>query len=268
MVMCVFTLPGFDVVFKVIRDRFDPPKTVTHAEVREKYRLVFRHDRAGRLVDAQQFEELEFRRERFRPELLAQLLELAGETVHVRGDTVVLRHVYTERRLRPLDLYLREAPPEAARDAVTDYGQVLRDLAASNIFPGDMLLKNFGVSRHGRLIFYDYDELAPLAECRFRELPHSSDDGEESAGEPWYYVGERDIFPEEFRTFLGLRGELLQTFLAHHAELLGVAFWHRMQALHARGEVPDIYPYKASRRLRHDGVAGSAEGPPPEEPSR
>jgi isocitrate dehydrogenase kinase/phosphatase len=241
---------------------------VTHAEVREKYRLVFRHDRAGRLVDAQQFEELEFRRERFAPELLAQLLESAGETVHVRGDTVVLRHVYTERRLRPLDLYLREAPADAARDAVVDYGQVLRDLAATNIFPGDMLLKNFGVSRHGRLIFYDYDELAPLAECRFRELPHSSDDREESAGEPWYYVGERDIFPEEFRTFLGLRGELLQTFLAHHAELLGVAFWHRMQALHARGEVPDIYPYKASRRLRHDGVAGSAEGPPPEEPSR
>jgi isocitrate dehydrogenase kinase/phosphatase len=250
MVMCVFVLPGIDVVFKVIRDRFVPPKTVTHAEVREKYRLVFRHDRAGRLVDAQEFEELEFRRERFHPELLAQLLELAGETVNVRGDTVVIRHLYTERRLRPLDLYLREAAPEAAREAVIDYGQVLRDLAAANIFPGDMLLKNFGVSRHGRLIFYDYDELAPLSECRFRELPHSSEDDDDSAGEPWYYVGERDIFPEEFRTFLGLRGELLETFLAHHEELLGVAFWHRMQALHARGEVPDIYPYKAARRLR------------------
>jgi isocitrate dehydrogenase kinase/phosphatase len=275
MVMCVFVLPGFDIVFKVIRDRFAPPKTVTHAEVRDKYRLVFRHDRAGRLVDAQQFEELEFRRERFAPELLAQLLELAGETVHVRDDTVVIRHLYTERRLRPLDLYLREAAPEAAREAVIDYGQVLRDLAASNIFPGDMLLKNFGVSRHGRLIFYDYDELAPLSECRFRELPHSSDEGDETAGEPWYYVGERDIFPEEFRTFLGLRGELLQTFLAHHEALLGVAFWHRMQAQHARGEVPDIYPYKAARRLRRGARASArdagparADGPPPEEPTR
>lgn len=275
MVMCVFTLPGFDVVFKVIRDRFEPPKTVTHAEVRDKYRLVFRHDRAGRLVDAQQFEELEFRRERFAPELLAQLLELAGETVHVHGDTVVIRHLYTERRLRPLDLYLREAAPEAAREAVIDYGQVLRDLAASNIFPGDMLLKNFGVSRHGRLIFYDYDELAPLSECRFRELPHSSDDADETAGEPWYYVGERDIFPEEFRTFLGLRGELLATFLAHHEALLGVAFWHRMQAQHARGEVPDIYPYKAARRLRRGARSRArgadparADGPTPEEPTR
>ncbi|HEY6195279.1 MAG TPA: bifunctional isocitrate dehydrogenase kinase/phosphatase [Candidatus Eisenbacteria bacterium] len=250
MVMCVFTLPGFDVVFKVIRDRFDPPKTATREEVREKYRLVFRHDRAGRLVDAMEFEHLEFARERFAPELLEQLLELAGETVRVQGETVVIRHLYTERRLRPLDLYLREAEPAAAREAVQDYGQVLRDLAATNIFPGDMLLKNFGVSRHGRLIFYDYDELAPLSECRFREMPRSSADGEDTAGEPWYYVGERDIFPEEFRTFLGLRGELLAVFLDHHEELLGVSFWHRMQAVHRRGEVLDIFPYRASRRLR------------------
>ena len=250
MVMCVFALPGFDVVFKVIRDRFDPPKTVTHAEVREKYRMVFRHDRAGRLVDAQEFEHLEFDRARFAPELLEQLLSLAGQTVRVEGERVVFRHLYTERRLRPLDLYLREADPAEARDAVVDYGQVLRDLAATNIFPGDMLLKNFGVSRHGRLIFYDYDELQPLLACRFRELPRPSDEDGEWAEEPWYYVGERDIFPEEFRTYLGLRGELLEAFLAHHAELLGVAYWLRMQALHRRGEVLDIYPYRASRRLR------------------
>jgi len=261
MVMCVFTLPGFDVVFKVIRDRFDPPKTVTHEEVRAKYRLVFRHDRAGRLVDAQAFEDLEFERARFTPELLDQLLLLAGDSVQVRGDRVVFRHLYTERRLRPLDLYLREADPAAAREAVQDYGQVLRDLAATNIFPGDMLLKNFGVSRHGRLIFYDYDELAPLTECRFRELPHSSDHGDEIAGEPWYYVGERDIFPEEFRTFLGLKGELLETFLAHHEELLGVAFWHRMQDVHARGELLDIFPYRASRRLRRGAADPDAQSP-------
>ncbi len=257
MVMCVFHLPGFDVVFKIIRDRFDPPKTVTHDEVRAKYRLVFRHDRAGRLADAQEFEHLSFPRDRFEPELLEQLLRLAGETVRVEGDEVVLRHLYTERRLRPLDLYLREVPTAAAQAAIVDYGQALRDLAATNLFPGDLLLKNFGVSRHGRLIFYDYDELAPLDECRFRELPASVRDGDDSAGEPWYYVGERDIFPEEFRTFLGLRGEILATFLEHHAELLGVAWWHRMQAIHARGEVPDILPYPAARRLRPDPATPS-----------
>ncbi len=264
MVMCVFHLPGFDVVFKIIRDRFDPPKTVTHDEVRAKYRLVFRHDRAGRLADAQEFEHLSFPCDRFEPELLEQLLRLAGDTVRVDGDMVVIRHLYTERRLRPLDLYLREVSPSAAQAAIVDYGQALRDLAATNIFPGDLLLKNFGVSRHGRLIFYDYDELATLSECRFRELPAAARDGDDTAGEPWYYVGERDIFPEEFRTFLGLRGDTLATFLDHHAELLGVAWWHRMQAIHARGEVPDILPYPAARRLRPDTAApASAATTPP-----
>jgi len=263
MVMYVFTLPGFDVVFKVIRDRFEWPKNVTHAEVREKYRLVFRHDRAGRLVDAQEFEHLEFARDRFEDDVLEELARTAAESVEIGPDRVVIRHLYTERRLRPLDLYLREADPAAARDAVVDYGQVLRDLAATNIFPGDMLLKNFGVSRHGRLIFYDYDELCPLSECRFRSLPPPRDDDEERALEPWFFVGERDIFPEEFRSFLGLTGDLLQTFLAHHGELLDAAFWLAMQERHRRGEVLDIYPYRASRRLRPD-----ADDPvPPPDPS-
>jgi len=163
---------------------------------------------------------------------------------------VVISHLYTERRLIPLDLYLRVADPESARDAVIDYGQVLRDLAATNIFPGDMLLKNFGVSRNGRLIFYDYDELCRLDECRFRALPPPRDEEDETSGEPWFYVSERDIFPEEFRNFLGLPLDLLRVFLDHHEELLGPAFWLRMQELHARGEVLDVYPYRSARRLR------------------
>jgi isocitrate dehydrogenase kinase/phosphatase len=250
MVMDVFTLPRFDVVFKVIRDRFEPPKTVTAEEVKEKYRLVFRHDRAGRLVDAQEFEHLAFDRARFDPKLLAELSAACSERVRIEGEKVVISHLYTERRLRPLDVYLREADFESARDAVVDYGQVLRDLAATNIFPGDMLLKNFGVSRHGRLIFYDYDELCPLSDCRFRALPPPRDEDDESAGEPWFYVDERDIFPEEFRNFLGLPEPLLRAFLEQHEELLSPAFWLRMQELHARGEVLDVYPYRSSRRLR------------------
>jgi isocitrate dehydrogenase kinase/phosphatase len=211
--------------------------------------LVFRHDRAGRLVDAQEFEHFEFDGARFSEDLLRELAEVATEAVHVSGKSVVIRHLYTERRLRPLDVYLREAKRTAAREAVIEYGQVLRDLAATNIFPGDMLLKNFGVTRHGRLIFYDYDELCLLTDCNFRTLPQPMTDLEEVASEPWYYVGERDIFPEEFRSFLGLRKDLLETFLAHHEELLHVEFWHRMQDLHHRGEVVDIFPYRSSRRL-------------------
>jgi isocitrate dehydrogenase kinase/phosphatase len=253
LVMVVFTLPGLDVVFKIIRDRFAPPKTVTREEVLEKYRLVFHHDRAGRLADAQEFEHLEFPVDRFEPELLANLLASASESVALRDGMVVLRHLYTERRLTPLDVFLETAPPEEAREAVLDYGQALRDLAATNIFPGDVLTKNFGVSRHGRLIFYDYDELCLLTDCRFRDLPKASTEEEEVAAEPWYFVGERDIFPEEFRAFLGLRGDALQRFLESHAELLDPTFWRRMQELHRRGVLPDIYPYLASRRLRPDG---------------
>lgn len=249
MVMAVFVLSGFDVVFKVIRDRFEFPKTVTHEQVREKYGIVYRHDRAGRMVDAQRFEHLEFPAERFEPELLAELTTSTAETVQVRDGKVVIAHLYTERRLNPLDVFLETASPEAARDAVVDYGQALKDLAATNIFPGDMLLKNFGVTRHGRLVFYDYDEICLLTDCHFRDLPPGRDD-EELSGEPWYFVGEHDVFPEEFRAFLGLRGDLLRTFLDAHGDLLTAAFWRRMQERVVLGEVIDVFPYRSSRRLR------------------
>ncbi|MCC6408537.1 MAG: bifunctional isocitrate dehydrogenase kinase/phosphatase, partial [Planctomycetes bacterium] len=221
-----------------------------HAEVRQKYELVHRHDRAGRLVDAQKFEHLEFPAARFAPELLEELTTSTAETVRVRGDQVVIEQLYTERRVEPLDLYLARVGPEDARRAVLDYGQAVKDLAASNVFPGDMLLKNFGVTRHGRLVFYDYDELCLLTECRFRDLPSARSDDEETSGEPWFYVGANDVFPEEFQRFLGLEPELLDTFLAAHADLLDPAFWRGLQERLRSGEVIDVYPYRSSRRLR------------------
>ena len=250
MVMVVFTLPGFDVVFKIIRDRFEPPKTTTREGVREKYRLVFRHDRAGRLVDAQEFEHLQFERSRFSPELLDELATKAGGTVEITDTTVHFTHLYTERRLTPLDLYVRTAPPGAARAAVMDYGQALRELAASNVFPGDLLLKNFGVSRHGRVIFYDYDELCLLSECRFRRLPPSRDLDDDVSAEPWFHVRENDIFPEEFLPFLGLDDGLRHLFVLEHGDLLEPGFWIAMQEEHGAGRLPDVWPYPASKRLR------------------
>ncbi len=249
MVMIVFTLPSYDVVFKVIRDEFDYPKTTTREHVMSRYRLVFRHDRAGRLVDAQEFEHLAFDASRFEPGLLEELRRSASQSVSVDGEKVDVRHVYTERRMIPLDVYVRESPPEAAIAAVLDYGQVLRDLAAANIFPGDMLLKNFGVSRHGRVIFYDYDEISFLTDMVFRDLPAARDDGEEMSAEPWYHVGENDVFPQEFLPFLGLTGPLRQAFLDRHGELLTAAFWRSMQEEHRAGRVPDILPYRPERRL-------------------
>jgi isocitrate dehydrogenase kinase/phosphatase len=249
MVMLVFTLPAYDLVFKVIRDEFPPPKAVTRRQVMRKYDLVFRHDRAGRLVDAREFEHLEFDRARFAPAVLEELGREATKSAEVTDGKVVLHHAYTERRLRPLDLYLREAGADKSRVAIVDYGESIRDLARSNIFPGDMLLKNFGVTRHGRVVFYDYDELAVLTDCRFREVPKARYDEEEMAGEPWFFVGENDVFPEEFLPFLGLDDDAREAFLAQHRDLLGVGFWTEMQEQHRAGHLPDIFPYPPSKRF-------------------
>ena len=250
LVMAVFALPSLNVVFKLIKDRFGPPKQTTRAQVMEKYQLVFVRDRVGRLADAQDFEGLTFRRDCFAPGLLEELLADCAGTVQVDGDQVVFHHLYTERRVTPLNLYLRQADEAHAIDAVLDYGQAIRDLAAANIFTGDMLLKNFGVTRHGRVIFYDYDELCLLTECNFHAIPAARHDDDEYSAEPWFSVGEHDIFPEEFRAFLTLPGRPGEVFQQAHGELLTVEYWRRMQELARRGEVVDIFPYPPGRRLR------------------
>jgi len=178
------------------------------------------------------------------------LLEVAANTVSVDGDEVVIKHLYTERRLTPLDLYLRQVDTAAATTVVMDYGQAIKDLAATNIFPGDLLLKNFGVTRHGRIVFYDYDELCLLTDCRFREMPPPQDADEDMAAEPWFSVAENDVFPEELVTFLGLPPPLRAIFAPAHGDLFGVPFWAQLQARLAAGEVIDILPYKPSHRLR------------------
>jgi len=250
MVMLVFTLPSYDVVFKMIRDKISYPKSTTRRDVLRKYQLVFTHDRAGRLADAQEFEHLAFDRDRFSEALLAELRETAEDSVSLRGGEVVIKHLYTQRRMTPLNLYLRNTGEAAAHDAALEYGQAIKDLAATNIFPGDLLLKNFGVTRHGRIAFYDYDELCLLTDCNFRDMPEPRNLEEEMAGEPWFYVGDGDLFPEEFITFMGLQGSVREVFLKTHGDLLTPDFWRRIQARHPAGEVIDIFPYRQSRQLR------------------
>lgn len=249
MVMMVFDMPSYDLVFKLIKDRFNYPKDATRKEVMAKYDLVHRHDRAGRLVDAQAFEFLEFERARFTDDLLDELLVVASETVCVDGDRVVVRHAYVQRRVIPLDIYVREAADNAARAAVLDYGRAIKDLASSNIFPGDMLIKNFGVTRHGRVVFYDYDELCFLLDCNFRRLPTASTYEQELAAEPWFHVNEGDIFPEEFVHFLGFSGELRKAFSKKHGDLFSPAYWKQMQERLNRGELIHIFPYRENQRL-------------------
>ncbi len=225
LVMIVFTLPSHDLVFKVIRDRFGAPKTSTREDVIERYQFVFRHDRAGRLVDAQEFKRLRLPRARFMPALADELLNEASESCRIEGDDLIVEHCYIERRLRPLNLYLREAEPAAAESAIIDYGNALRDLAASNVFPGDLLLKNFGVTSHGRVIFYDYDEIGLVTDCVFRDLPQATCEEEETSGEPWFHYGPSDVFPETWLPFLSIPPALSGVFTGHHADLLTAAWW-------------------------------------------
>ncbi len=245
MVMIVFTLPSHHLVFKVIRDRFGYSKTVTHQQVLDSYRLVSRHDRVGRLIDTQAYRNIELPLDRFSPDLLDELVNGASRTTRVSGDRLVVDLVYMERKLRPLNLYLSEASRVRAEAAVRDYGQAIKELAMTNIFPGDMLLKNFGVTRHGRVIFYDFDEISLMTRCRFRELPAARTEEQELASETWFYVADNDVFPEQFENFLGMSEGLKALFMEHHGDLLSAAYWRDIQQ---RLEVSDAQPFSPYTR--------------------
>lgn len=247
LVMACFTCETLDVVFKVIRDRFPAVKTVLREEVIAKYDLVFRHDRAGRLVDAQEFRRVRLPRRRFDPDMLDELTRECALSVHLDGDDVIVDHVYIERRMMPLNLYLRTATPDQAELAVIDYGQAIRDLAYTNIFAGDLLLKNFGVTRNSRVIFYDYDELCQVTDCRFRDLPQPASDEDEMRAESWFYVADNDVFPETFLNFLGFEDRLRDVFLDKHREILEAGWWRALQQRLRRGEVVEVLPYHSFR---------------------
>ncbi|MBX7222929.1 MAG: bifunctional isocitrate dehydrogenase kinase/phosphatase [Blastocatellia bacterium] len=249
MVMAVFTMPDYDVVIKIIKDHFAYPKNTTRKEVMSKYHLIFKHDRVGRLVDAQEFEFLEFQRRHFSESLLRELLDDAGQTVTVKGDSVVIKHAYLERRLTPLNLFLTEAPPAEAAQAVIDCGHTIKDLMTANIFAGDILLKNFGVTRQGRVVFYDYDEVCLLTDCRFRAIPPARYDDDDVAAEPWFSVQENDVFPEEFENFFKLRPDLHRVFCQHHSDLFTVSLWKQAQERIQAGELVHLLPYREENRL-------------------
>lgn len=250
MVMTVFTMPSYDFVFKIIKDRFTPPKEMTREQVKEKYRLVKRWDRVGRMADTQEFTNLAFARERFSDELMEELHKVAPSMLEEHGKALIIKHVYVERRMTPLNLYLHDATDEQVAAVMDEYGNAIKQLAAANIFPGDMLLKNFGVTRHGRVVFYDYDEIVPLLDCNFRKIPEPRNEAEELSSTPWYTVGPNDIFPEEFRLFFSGNQRARKVFDAMHSDIYDVAFWQGMQQKLRSGFVEDFFPYR--RKFRFD----------------
>lgn len=250
LVMTVFTLPSYNVVFKLIKDHCDPPKKVSRGEVKAKYKLVSRHDRVGRMADTHEFQYFRFDISRFSPELLNELRRLVPSLIEEKEGQLILRHLYTERKMIPLNLYLEAAEPAAFESVIAEYGNAIKQLAAANIFPGDMLLKNFGVTRYGRVVFYDYDEIGFLTEYNFREMPQAQTTEEVYAAGPWFAVGEKDVFPREFEHFLIGREGIRETFFRLHADLFEVAFWHRMQERQRSGEILDVFPYRRRQRFR------------------
>ncbi|HUH39984.1 MAG TPA: bifunctional isocitrate dehydrogenase kinase/phosphatase [Castellaniella sp.] len=248
MVMTVFTLPSYPYVFKLIRDRI-AKDGMTEATVRRKYQLVKMHDRVGRMADTWEYSLVALPKGRFSARLLEGLRAEVPSLIEETEDSILLKHVYIERRMTPLNIYLMRASDSALEAAVQQYGQAIRELAAANIFPGDMLYKNFGVTRLGRIVFYDYDEIQRMTEMRFRRIPPAPNEEAEMAAEPWYPVGPNDVFPEEFRHFLLGDARVRAAFLAHHAELLDAQWWQGCRQRAAQGRIEDIFPYDNARRL-------------------
>ncbi|MFW7340624.1 bifunctional isocitrate dehydrogenase kinase/phosphatase [Pollutimonas sp. H1-120] len=248
LVMTVFTLPSYPYVFKLIRDRI-AKDGMDHATVRRKYQLVKKHDRVGRMADTWEYSQVALPRARFSDRLLNELRDQIPSLLEESGEVIVLRHVYIERRMTPLNLFLARASDAVLERAVKRYGDAIRELAAANIFPGDMLFKNFGVTRLGRVVFYDYDEIQRMTEMNFRRIPPAPYPEAELSGEPWYPVGANDVFPEEFGTFLLGDPRVRAAFLRHHADLLDVHWWQACRERAAQGRIEDIFPYEDDRRL-------------------
>jgi isocitrate dehydrogenase kinase/phosphatase len=249
MVMVVFTLPSYPYVFKIIRDWFEAPKDSDRRAVEATYDYVKTHERAGRLADTLEFAHVALPEGRFDPAVLADLERLAPQQIERRDGYIVIRHLYIERRLTPLNLFLAQADDEAARHALAEYGDAVRELASANIFPGDLLLKNFGVTRYGRVIFYDYDEICELTACRFRTIPRARDVDDETAAEPWFMVEKNDVFPEQFPTFLLPDGRQRAIFLEENARLTDASYWRSLQERVALGAMDDEFPYGRALRF-------------------
>ena len=249
MVMLVFDLPSFSYVFKVIKDFYPPQKDTTREQIKGKYLLVKQHDRVGRMADTLEYSKVAFPRWRFEEELIAELRHFCPSLLEEGGDMLVIQHVYIERRMVPLNIYLQEASPAQMAHAVVEYGNAIKDLVSANIFPGDMLWKNFGITRHGKVVFYDYDEIEYITDCNFRRVPQPRNEEEEMSGEVWYSVGPHDVFPETFGPFLLGNAQVREVFMAHHADLLDAAFWQGHKERIAAGHVHDVFPYEASKRF-------------------
>jgi isocitrate dehydrogenase kinase/phosphatase len=251
--MLVFTLPSFPYVFKIIKDKRG--KEISREFIQSQYQLVKFHDRAGRMADTWEYSGVPFPKDRVDPGLMAELTEFAPSLIEEDGDSIVISHLYIERRMVPLNLYIEKANDADLEHAIVEYGDAIKQMVAANMFPGDMLWKNFGMTRQGRVVFYDYDEVAYITDCNFRRIPPPRTPEDEMSSEPWYSVGPHDVFPEEFGTFLLGNPRVRELFMKHHADLLDAGYWQERQRRIRDGELDDVFPYPETLRFRNRLVA-------------
>lgn len=250
MVMMVFTLPSYPYVFKIIKDKFAPQKEFTRQQVEEKYQLVKRHDRVGRMADMLEYSNVALPVERFDPDLLQELQETCASSISYDNGNIIFRHIYLERRMIPLNIFMETTDDETLERVIEDYGNAIKQLAGANIFPGDFLYKNFGVTQQGRVVFYDYDEISYMTECNFRKIPPPRFPEDEFRSEPWYSVEPNDVFPEEFATFLLATPKIRKIFLKYHRDLLSPAYWKQKQENIQAGIYEDVFPYPLELRFK------------------
>ena len=265
LVMLVFALPSFPYVFKVIKDFFPAPKETTRAQIKEKYLLVKNHDRVGRMADTLEYSNVAFPVERFSEELIAELMHHAPSLVEYEEERIIIRHLYIERRMVPLNMFLANAEKDGKEalieHGILEYGNAIKELVAANIFPGDMLYKNFGVTRHGRVVFYDYDEIEYITDCIFRDIPEARTEEEEMSAEPWYTIGKHDVFPEQFGRFLLGNAKIRKYFMQHHADLLTRDFWQSRKQRIMDGHIDDVFPYPQNIRFSHTTNTANSASP-------
>jgi len=249
MVMLVFTTENSKYVYKLIKDKFTPPKNITRQGVMDKYNFVKNADRIGRLVDTQEFRYLAFDLSRFSEEMLTELKTYASENLIINGNALILKHVYVERKMTPLNLYIKNATATELERVMIEYGNAIKQLAAANIFPGDMLMKNFGVTRWGRVVFYDYDEICPLTDCHFKMIPTADNTYDELSNEPWFDIEPNDVFPEQFPVFLSSNTKAKAYFERYHKSLYNINFWLKLQQSIKQGDIANVFPYKEKWRF-------------------
>ena len=258
-----FAAPSSDYNLKVIRDI--PTEQYKWGDfpgiraVLDKYRRVHEIDRTGSMLDNIIYYNLELDPAWFEPELLAELLQDAAESVSLRDDAVILKHLIVQRRVRPLPVFFRNATPEEAREVIVNLGHCIKNNAAANVFNKDLDARNYGVSRYHKVYLFDYDALEPLTHVKVRSNADRFD-GEDDVPD-WFYEDGVIFLPEEIETGFRIHDRgLRRLFRDVHGDLLTTGYWERMQGVLERGQVPSIRLYPEQRKLDHPGWPSAPAG--------